>query len=84
MKLLDKTGLLHRYSFNTWSDVVTYDNAFIEEWLNGPQTSMYYSLQVMNDTQDKSDAYAALDQKDVDDYLADLLNEKEPTCDCQE
>ena len=84
MKLLDKTGLLHGYSFNTWSDVVTYDNAFIEEWLNGPQTSMYYSLQVMNDTQDKSDAYAALDQKDVDDYLADLLNEKEPTCDCQE
>ena len=40
----------------------------------------------MGDTQDKSDAYAALDQQDVDDYLADLLDEqlKEPTCDCQE
>ena len=84
MILLDRTGLLHGYSFNSWSDVVTYDNAFIEEWLKSPQTSLYYSLQVMSDTQDKSDAYAALDQQDVDDYLADLLNEKEPTCDCQE
>ncbi len=84
MSLLDRTGLLHGYSFNSWSDVVTYDNAFIEEWLKSPQTSLYYSLQVMSDTQDKSDAYAALDQQDVDDYLADLLNEKEPTCDCQE
>ena len=84
MTLLHRTGLLHGYSFNSWSDVVTYDNAFIEEWLKSPQTSLYYSLQVMSDTQDKSDAYAALDQQDVDDYLADLLNEKEPTCDCQE
>ena len=84
MTLLNRTGLLHGYSFNSWSDVVTYDNAFIEEWLKSPQTSLYYSLQVMSDTQDKSDAYAALDQQDVDDYLADLLNEKEPTCDCQE
>jgi len=84
MTILDRTGLLHGYSFNSWSDVVTYDNAFIEEWLKSPQTSLYYSLQVMSDTQDKSDAYAALDQQDVDDYLADLLNEKEPTCDCQE
>ena len=84
MTMLDRTGLLHGYSFNSWSDVVTYDNAFIEEWLKSPQTSLYYSLQVMGDTQDKSDAYAALDQQDVDDYLADLLNEKEPTCDCQE
>jgi hypothetical protein len=84
MTMLDRTGLLHGYSFNSWSDVVTYDNAFIEEWLKSPQTSLYYSLQVMADTQDKSDAYAALDQQDVDDYLADLLNEKEPTCDCQE
>ena len=84
MTMLDRTGLLHGYSFNSWSDVVTYDNAFIEEWLKSPQTSLYYSLQVMADTQDKSDAYAALDKQEVDDYLADLLNEKEPTCDCQE
>ena len=83
MTLLDRTGLLHGYSFNSWSDVVTYDNAFIEEWLKSPQTSLYYSLQVMGDTQDKSDVYAAI-KEDIDDYLADLLNEKEPTCDCQE
>jgi hypothetical protein len=82
MKMLNNTGLLHGYSFNSWSDVVTYDNAFIEEWLESPQTSLYYSLQVMGDTQDKSDVYAAL-QEDVDDYLAGILNE-ELTCDCQE
>jgi hypothetical protein len=82
MTLLNKTGLLHGYSFNSWSDIVTYDEAFIEEWLQSPQTSLYYSLQVMGDTQDKSDVYAAL-QEDVDEYLADLLNE-EFTCDCQE
>ena len=83
MTLLDRTGLLHGYSFNTWSDMVTYDEAFIEEWLASPQTSMYYSLQVMGDVQDKSDAYAALEQTEVDDYLESLLNE-EQTCDCQE
>ena len=83
MKMLDITGLLHGYSFNSWSDVVTYDNAFVQEWLDSPQTSLYYSLQVMGDVQDKTDAYAALDQTEVDDYLEGIL--KEPlTCDCQE
>ena len=82
MRMLEKTGLLHGYSFNSWSDMVTYDNKFVEEWLDSPQTSLYYSLQVMGDVQDKSDAYAALDDGDVDDYLNSLL---EPiTCDCQE
>ena len=47
MTMLDRTGLLHGYSFNSWSDVVTYSEAFIEEWLASPQTSLYYSLQVM-------------------------------------
>ena len=56
MIMLDKTGLLHGYSFNSWSDVVTYDRNFVEEWLLSPQTSLYYSLQVMGDVQDKSDA----------------------------
>ena len=42
-------------------------------------------LQVMGDTQDKTDAYAALDQEEVDDYLQDILGNTEPiTCDCQE
>ena len=86
MIMLDRTGLLHGYSFNSWSDMVTYDEAFIEEWLTSPQTSLYYSLQVMGDTQDKSDAYAALDQSEVDDYLAELMSNKpeEINCDCQQ
>ena len=89
MIMLQRTGLLHGYSFNSWSDVVTYDNAFIEEWLRSPQTSLYYSLQVMGDTQDKSDVYAAI-KDDIDEYIADLFegnfeNETEElTCDCQE
>ena len=82
MTLLDRTGLLHGYSFNSWSDVVTYDNAFIEEWLDSPQTSLYYSLQVMGDVQDKSNAYAAIKESEVDDYLDSLLNDG--GCDCQE
>ena len=82
MRILDKTGLLHGYSFNSWSDVVEYNEQFVEEWLGSPQTSLYYSLQVMGDVQDKSDAYAALDKAEVDDYLQDILNEQ--TCDCQQ
>ena len=84
MIMLDNTGLLHGYSFNSWSDVVTYDRNFVEEWLLSPQTSLYYSLQVMGDVQDKSDAYAALDKAEVDDYLQDILGNEPITCDCQE
>ena len=84
MIMYNKTGLLHGYSFNSWSDVIEYDNAFVEEWLASPQTSLYYSLQVMGDTQDKSDAYAALDESDVEDYLQGILQENPITCDCQE
>ena len=83
MIMLNNTGLLHGYSFNSWSDVVTYDNAFVQEWLDSPQTSLYYSLQVMGDVQDKTDAYAALKDTDVDEYLEGILNEP-LTCDCQE
>lgn len=84
VRLLDKTGLLHGYSFNSWSDVITYDEAFIEEWLDSPQTSLYYSLQVMGDVQDKSSAYAALDETEVDDYLESILNDPAPQCNCGE
>ena len=85
MTMLDRTGLLHGYSFNSWSDVVVYNEAFIEEWLGSSQTSLYYSLQVMGDVQDKSDAYAALGDTDVQDYLASIVgNENEITCDCQQ
>lgn len=85
VSMLDKTGLFHGYSFNSWSDVVLYDETFIEEWLQSPQTSLYYSLQVMPDTQDKSNAYAALDAADVENYLESLLEDSgKPMCDCAE
>ena len=85
MTLLNKTGLLHGYSFNSWSDMITYDEGFIQEWLKSPQTSLYYSLQVMGDVQDKSSAYAALEEDDVNDYLNSLLDDTpEPQCDCAE
>ena len=88
MRILDKTGLLHGYSFNSWSDVCTYDRVFVEEWLASPQTSLYYSLQVMGDVQDKSSAYEALDEEDVENYLEGILAKKPDeipiTCDCQE
>ena len=38
----------------------------------------------MGDVQDKSDAYAALDDGDVEDYLQDILGNEPVTCDCQE
>ena len=61
--MFSKTGLFHGYSLNTWSDVVTYDEQFIEEWLQSPQTSIYYSLQVMPDTQRKDDVLSLLDDE---------------------
>jgi hypothetical protein len=95
MIMLERTGLLHGYSFNSWSDMVIYDEAFIEEWLKSPQTSLYYSLQVMSDVQDKTDAYAALDELEVDNYLGELFSrEPDPNfkpdpamkieCDCEQ
>ena len=61
VKLFQNTGLWHGYSMNTWGDLVSYDRELLEDWLESPQTSMYYSLQVMPDMQRKDDAYAALD-----------------------
>jgi ribonucleotide reductase alpha subunit len=62
VRLYQGTGLFHGFSFNSWSDVVTYDKDFLSEWLASPQTSLYYALQVMPDTQAKDDALAALDE----------------------
>jgi hypothetical protein len=61
MRLLDGTGLLHGYSMNHWSDQVAYSREFLQDWLESPQTSLYYALQVTPQTQRKDDAYAALD-----------------------
>ena len=76
IRMLDRTGLLHGYSFNTWSDVVTYDEEFIQEWLQSPQTSMYYALQVMPDTLRKDDASAILDEeyKDIFGFASEEDN----------
>ena len=93
MELLLSTGLAHGYSFNSWSDVVIYDNAFIEEWLRSPQTSLYYSLQVMQNTQAKDDALAALDgdfgtmfgfNDELDDEIADMFNNPAGCVGCAE
>jgi hypothetical protein len=88
MRLYQNSGLLHGYSYNWWSDLAVMDEDFIEEWLRSPQTSLYYSLQVMGDVQDKSNAYAALSESEVDDYLTELfmdaVDKPEPQCDCAE
>lgn len=60
--LYQRTGLMHGYSMNTWGDLIAYDEAFLRSWLESPQTSIYYSLQVLPDMQRKDDAYAALDE----------------------
>ena len=63
VSLFRNTMLFHGYSYNSWSDVVTYDQEFIQKWLISPQTSLYYSLQVMPDVLSKDDALAALDEE---------------------
>ena len=92
MEMINRTGLAHGYSFNSWSDVVTYDEEFIQNWLASPQTSLYYSLQVMQNTQDKSDALTALDgdfggmfgfDDDTDEVL-DIFNDPAACVGCAE
>ena len=63
VQMMHDTGLSHGYSFNSWSDVVQYDEDFIQSWLASPQTSLYYSLQVNQNTQAKDDAMVALDDQ---------------------
>jgi len=93
LELLLNTGLCHGYSFNSWSDVVTYDEAFIQDWLKSPQTSLYYSLQVMQNTQAKDDALAALDgdfgtmfgfDDDLDDTVVQMFNDPAGCVGCAE
>ena len=72
------TGLFHGYSYNTWSDVIEYDEDFITDWFESPQTSIYYSLQVNPDTLRKDDAASLLEG---DDY-ADLFGFEEDDAFC--
>ena len=78
VRLFHSTRLFHGYSFNSWSDVVTYDELFLDNWLTSPQTSLYYALQVMPDTQAKDDALAALD----DDFKELFSFEEDVDSDC--
>ena len=93
MEMLMRTGLCHGYSFNSWSDVVTYDEDFIQRWLRSPQTSLYYSLQVMQNTQDKTDALTALDgnfgsmfgfDDEDDDEVLNIFNDPATCVGCAE
>ena len=93
LRLFQATDLAHGYSFNSWSDVVTYDEAFIDEWLKSPQTSLYYSLQVMQNTQAKDDALAALDgdfgtmfgfDDESDNEIIDFFNDPAACVGCAE
>jgi hypothetical protein len=93
MEMLQQTGLCHGYSFNSWSDVVQYDEDFIQSWLHSPQTSLYYSLQVMQNTQAKDDALAALDgdfgtmfgfDDDQDDEIINVFNDPAACVGCAE
>lgn len=79
-RMFRNTGLFHGYSFNSWSDVVTYDQAFIADWFESPQTSLYYALQVMPDTLRKDDAMAIVEG---DDY-ADLFGFDQECSSCAE
>ena len=93
-EMLNRTGLFHGYSFNTWSDVVEYTPGFVDSWLASPQTSMYYSLQVMQNTQAKDDALAALDgnfgemfgfqELDDDEEVINIFNDPAGCVGCAE
>ena len=72
---------------------MSYDETFIQEWLQSPQTSLYYSLQVMQNTQAKDDALAALDgdfgtmfgfDDDSDQEIIDLFNDPAACVGCAE
>ena len=78
MEMLNRTELNHGYSFNSWSDVVVYSPEFIQQWLASPQTSLYYSLQVMQNTQAKDDAMAALDDDFSSIFNFDMGDVEQP------
>ncbi|NDD57031.1 MAG: hypothetical protein EBZ44_04840 [Verrucomicrobia bacterium] len=61
VRMYEDTGLFHGYSYNWWSDMVKCDEAFLKDWLESPQTSLYYALPVMPNAQAKDDAFVALD-----------------------
>ena len=77
MRLLDNTGLLHGYSMNWWSDLVVCDEDFLKEWLDSPQTSLYYALQVQSGTQAKDDVGVELGESLTSFFGLEETNEPE-------
>jgi hypothetical protein len=71
MRLMERTGLLHAYSMNWWSDLVACDEAFLRDWLESPQTSLYYALQVQTGTQAKDDVGVELGESLTDFFGLD-------------
>ena len=84
--LFRATTLFHGYSFNSWSDVVTYNREFLRDWMASSQTSLYYALQVLPDTQAKDDALAALDDdfRDLFSFEEETEFKNEPCIPCGE
>ena len=84
VRMFQSTDLFHGYSYNTWSDApeVKYTPEFIESWLASPQTSMYYSLQVMAGTQAK-DSVEGIEEDFVFDFSeieGESSSTEEPFC----
>tara|TARA_B100001248_G_scaffold221578_1_gene177795 strand:+ start:80 stop:1528 length:1449 start_codon:yes stop_codon:yes gene_type:complete len=84
VRMYQSTDLFHGYSYNTWSDdpAVKYTPEFIETWLASPQTSMYYSLQVMAGTQAK-DSVEGVEEDFVFDFSeieGEACSTEEPFC----
>jgi hypothetical protein len=84
VEIFHGTSLFHGYSFNSWSDLVTYDESFLREWFKSPQTSLYYALQVAPDTQAKDDALSIIDAEFAELFLLDDLNPVECSLDASE
>lgn len=72
--LYQRTGLFHGYSMNHWSDLVVYNEDFLRSWLQSPQTSMYYALQVQAGTQAKDDVGVELGES-LSDFFSLEENE---------
>ena len=83
VQMMTDTGLFHGYSLNWWSDMITMDENFIQDWFASPQTSLYYSLQVLPDTLRKDDAGAIIDDDNYR-YIFELDEEEQFCSSCAE
>ena len=50
------------------------DESFIEEWLESPQTSLYYSLQVMGDTRNLTRGRPEEQLRIILHHLLEIMN----------